>query len=64
MTGGVQLPLFAAGAALPLDPTELAGLCFFKRIDLYNEFALLPWQREAEEEAVRLVLAGQYGRSA
>lgn len=57
--GAVQLAL---DRALPLDPAGLAGLTAVERRRLYDELGLDHFQREASEEAVRRVLAGEYRR--
>ena len=56
---GVQLTL----GGLPLDPVELAKLPILDRAKLYTELGLDHFQREAAEQATRLVVARRYGRS-
>jgi hypothetical protein len=53
----VQLTL----GGLPLNPHELARVPLDRRIRLYEEIGLDVWQREAAEQAVRLVIAKRYG---
>ena len=55
---GVQIRL----AGLPLDPVELAKVPIFERAKLYAELDLDPIQRQVAEEAVRLIIAGEYLR--
>jgi hypothetical protein len=47
-------------AALPIDPTSLVDVEPLDRGELYNEADLDFRQREAAEEALRMVLAGTY----
>ncbi len=54
----VQLPL----GELPLDPRQVAELPILERAKLYADLDLAPEQREAAEEAVRLIVARRYGR--
>ncbi len=56
MSGGVQLPL----DGLPFDPFELAKLPLLDRVALYERLQLAPEQREAAEQATRLVVAKKY----
>ena len=56
MNGGVQLSL----GGLPLDPVELAKLPILERIALFEELGLSREQREAAEQACRLVIAQRY----
>ena len=55
---GVQLRL----AELPLDPVALSQLPILARAKLYSDLQLSPSQREAAEDAVRLVLRRSYPR--
>ena len=55
---GVQIPL----DGLPLDPHELAQVPILERAKLYAELDLNPIQRQVAEEAVRLIIAGEYLR--
>jgi hypothetical protein len=57
MSAPVQLSL----DGLPLDPHELAKLPILERAKLYAELQLAPEQREAAEQATRLVVAKRYG---
>lgn len=54
----VQLSFEACG----LDPRTLAELSVFERIELYGQLGLHPSQRQAIEEAIRLVASKRYGR--
>ena len=56
--GGVQLRL----AGLPVDPIEVAKLFAYERARLYSDLGLTWQQREAVEAAVRLEVAGEYGK--
>jgi hypothetical protein len=55
----VQLSFEAEG----LDPHELAGIPILERAALYDTLGLDRLQRQAVEEALRAVLAGQYRRA-
>jgi hypothetical protein len=59
---GVQLPLGSEVArdGLPVDPAEVASLTTPERGRLYDELGLDFEQRQACEDACRLVLAGRY----
>ena len=61
MTGGAQLRL-DAGGALPLDPVQMAEVPILERAKVYDALCLDFPQRQAVEEAVRLVIAKRYGR--
>jgi len=54
----VQLPHDVRAGLLPLDPRELLAP---ERGRLYSELGLDSPQREAAEEAVRLIQVGRYG---
>ena len=58
MNAAVQLSFEAAG----LDPHELAKLDTIDRGRLYDDLDLCPLQREAAEDAVRLIKRGEYLR--
>ncbi len=59
MTGTVQLGL------LPVSPDELAQLTAPERRAVYDRLGLDHFQRQAVEDAVRLIVAGKYpGRRA
>jgi hypothetical protein len=60
VSGGVQLRI---AAELPIDPAAAAEIPILEHRRLYDELALDPLQRQAVEDAVRAVLAGQYARS-
>ena len=60
MSGGVQLPL----DGLPFDPFELAKLPLLDRVALYERLRLAPEQREAAEQATRMVVARKYRKRA
>lgn len=60
MSAPVQLPL----DGLPFDPVELAKLLLLKRVELYERLQLAPEQREAAEQATRLVIAKRYRKRA
>lgn len=59
MTGDVQLRLVAE---LPIDPESAAKLTTPERGKLYDELGLDFEQRQASEDAVRLVIAKRYAR--
>lgn len=61
MTAAAQLAM-PVEAKLPLDPFELVDLAAIERGKLYNRLSppLDSWQRQAVEEALRLVVAGAY----
>ncbi len=56
---GVQLRI---AAELPIDPEAAAKLTTPERGRLYDQLALDLLQRQAAEEAIRLVIAKRYGR--
>ncbi len=58
---GVQLPLQTGSSTLPFDPHQLATLPTPERGRLYGELGLDFPQRQAAEDAVRLVLRRRYG---
>jgi hypothetical protein len=58
-SGDVQLRL---GAELPIDPVAAAEIPILDRRRLYDQLDLDLAQRQAVEEAVRMVVAKRYHR--
>jgi hypothetical protein len=61
VTGHVQIKL-PVDERLPLDPHEVAQLAVLERRELYASLQLSGAQREAIEQAVRLVRRREYMR--
>jgi hypothetical protein len=61
VSGGVQLRI---AAELPIDPVAAAEIPILERRRLYDELGLDVLQRQAVEEAVRLVVAKKYMKRA
>lgn len=59
-----QMELPRRCAFLPIDPRSLLGTEPIERGQLYNDANLDSWQRQAAEQALRMVLAGTYPEAA
>jgi hypothetical protein len=62
VSGDVQLRMAETGLGLPFDPAELAQLPIVDRTKAYSDLGLDAFQRQAAEEAVRLIQCGMYQR--